>query len=209
MSGIEVVGSVSAILSILDITLKLYKGIGDTRNLPQAFREAAKRLPLVRDSLQAAEGHIRQCDKGGNSWEAIEPTIQSCREKAERLSNILEDIAPVPNASRIQRYQMSARRLGKARNVEELMKGILEDVSLLTGYHAIRAATEAQVVDLQSVVDDVSRAPASAPTIRSLTFMNSGTGKQFNNTGSGTENINTGSGRQYVAQSMTFRKNSQ
>ena len=104
----------------------------------------AQWLPLIRDTLHTAEGHIRQYNTDGIPCTAIKPTVESFKEKAKHLRDILQGIAPEPDPSRIQRYCLAVRRLGREGQVEELMKGMLEDVHLLVGNQAIKAAMEAQ-----------------------------------------------------------------
>lgn len=58
MSGLEIVGLISAVISIIEAVEIIYNGIRDTRNLLWAFREVVKKFPLVRDTLRIAERQI-------------------------------------------------------------------------------------------------------------------------------------------------------
>lgn len=204
MSGAEVIGLVSGILTIIDTISKLYSAIENTHNLPQAFREVGRRLPLIQDTLKIAEERMNRNDHG-TTYAAIRPAVKSCKETAERLKQILQELAPGPDSSRVQRYRLAVRMLGKDSQVEKLMKSILEDVYLLAGNQAIRAATEAQVGEVLKAIQYMSNVPPSALyAVRSHTFAHYGTGYQINNTCQGTQNVNTGHGNQFTAHSMTF-----
>ncbi|KAH7132724.1 SesA protein [Dactylonectria macrodidyma] len=205
MSGFEIIGLISGILTILDTVSKLYSVVENAESLPLAFREIARRLPLVQDTLRSAEGYIKQNDADGMACAAIKPIVESCKGKAERLRDVLQEMAPGANDSRLQRYRLAIRTLGKSHRVEELMKGMLEDAHLLAGNRAVKAATEAQVGELLRAMRELSEAPPSVPDAgRSPTFAHYGTGHQFNNAGSGTQSINTSDGKQFVACTMTF-----
>ncbi|KAF4634407.1 hypothetical protein G7Y89_g3703 [Cudoniella acicularis] len=202
MSGIEVIGLISAIIGIIDGASKLYDAIENSSKLPQAFREVVQRLPLVRDTLES----LQKCEGDGDrdTYEAIKPTVESCRDRAERLRNILQDVVAQPDASRVERYRLAVRRLGKESKVEELMKGMLEDVQLLAANQAVKAAGGGKVDELVKAVRSLEKVPPSVPDSYGPAFTYHGTGDQINNTGSGTQNINKGKGQQYIAHSISF-----
>lgn len=203
MSGIEVLGLISSIITVIDTVVQLYNAIKDTPHLPRAFREVVERLPLVRNTLRAAEERIRNYNTDRETCEAIKPTVEKCKEKVEHLESILQQMAPQRGASSLHRYRLAVRRLGKESQVEELMKGILEDVQLVAGNRAIQAASEAQVAELLQAINELSEVPSSISECNpSHTFTNYGTGNQFNAPG-GTQNNNTGSGIQFPGSSFT------
>ena len=51
MSGIEVIGLISAVLTVIESTAKLFRAVEDAKHLPQTIHDAALKLPLVRDTL--------------------------------------------------------------------------------------------------------------------------------------------------------------
>lgn len=63
MSGAEaiaVLGVISSIISIVGGTKKVYDAATNARGLPQAFREVADRLPIVKNILDLAKQHIEE-----------------------------------------------------------------------------------------------------------------------------------------------------
>ncbi|EFR01949.1 SesA protein [Nannizzia gypsea CBS 118893] len=205
MSGIEAIGLISGIISIVDTAIKLHDALKNADCLPRAFQEVALRLPVVKDTLTTVKGHLEENGGDAATFQAIMPVIEGCSDNAEALKNILQEVMVSPDHSRLQRYRLAIRRLGKGSQVEELMKTLLENVQLLAGNRAIKAATEAQVSEVLEAIHALSDVPPSAPdTPGSVSFAHYGTGSQFNNADGGTQNNNTGSGRQYIAHSMTF-----
>ncbi|KAL3955848.1 hypothetical protein ACCO45_009867 [Purpureocillium lilacinum] len=93
MSGIEVVGLISAIISLVGAVENIYSGFRDARNLPRAFREVAEKLPLVRETLRIAEQQIKSTSDE-EACEAIKTVVENCKVKAERLKEIFTTVAP-------------------------------------------------------------------------------------------------------------------
>ncbi|KAI5457667.1 SesA protein [Mariannaea sp. PMI_226] len=205
MSGLEIIGLISGILTILDTVSTLHEAVQNAHGLPPALRNIARRLPLVQDTLKSAEGHIKQSGENETTYAAIKPIIENCKEKAERLRGVLQEMAPETDHSRFQRIGLAIRILSKSHRAEELMKGLLEDAHLLAGNRAIKAATEEQVAELRRAVQELSEVSSSGPNgSTSPMFAHYGTGHQLNNAGEGIQRINMGDGKQFVAQTMIF-----
>ncbi|RYP77557.1 hypothetical protein DL770_007058 [Monosporascus sp. CRB-9-2] len=164
MSGAEVIGLISGIIAIVGATVKVYGAATDASGLPEAFRNVAKRLPLVQETLQTAQGYLNSVDPDEAFCSAIKPVLEGCEDKAKRLAVIFEKVVPQAEASRMERYLLAARTLGKGDTVESLMKGILDDVHLLTGNRVTKLPTEADVAHLiRTAIDEVSAIPPSLP----------------------------------------------
>ncbi|KAI0166857.1 SesA protein [Hypoxylon sp. FL1284] len=147
MSGAEVVGLISGIISIVDAISKIHGAVRDASGLPASFRDALRKMPLVKDTLLAAKQGI---DRGASqsSYVELERVLESCREKTSSLEKIFRHLAVKPGSSRTRRYAVGIRTLGKGQQVEELMERILSDLQLLTANYAIRSASQEQVQEL-------------------------------------------------------------
>ncbi|KAF4495762.1 hypothetical protein FAGAP_8092 [Fusarium agapanthi] len=155
MSGIEVIGLVSAILTILETIGNLSDAIKNAKDLPPAFREVADKLPIVREILQSVERHLSTSADQGTD-EAIKAVLKHCREKAEKLEKLFKAVDPSEDTSSFRRYVLMVRSLGKGHRVEVLSKGMMEDVKLLVQNHTAQAATEAQVAKLTEAIEEIS-----------------------------------------------------
>jgi hypothetical protein len=205
MSGAEIIGLISGIITILDTVTKLYNNFKDATDLPPAFREVAQKLPLIQDILQTAERHLDDSNPDDESCQAITHIVELCKDKAQRLVAIFQEVSPQPDSSRLERYIRAVKTLGKANRVESLMKGILEDVQLLAENRAIQGATEAQVGKLVEAIQELSSMPPSVPDEGfPHTYYNSGSGPQNINRGDGVQNNNTGSGQQFTGMIQTL-----
>ncbi|KAK3364018.1 hypothetical protein B0T25DRAFT_587633 [Lasiosphaeria hispida] len=163
MSGAEIIGVISGVIAIIDATAKIYKTANDASGLPEAFRDVALRLPLVRKTLQTVSENNTTPDE---EWhKAIEPVLQRCKDRAKQLEEIFNHVVPQAGASRMERYVLATRTWGKGDTVESLMKGILEDVQLLSSNRVAGLPTETNVAAaIRKAIEEVSAISPSLPT---------------------------------------------
>ena len=116
---------------------------------------------------------------------------------------------PAEGASDLKRYYKAVKACGEGSEVENLMKGMLEDVQLLACDRGMKTATQAQQEQIITAIAEVS---AVSPSVSEhefqetgFTVTNSGPGTQYNAQG---ENIAQGSARLYNSGggSMNFGK---
>lgn len=205
MSGAEVLGIISAVISIIDATVKLYNTSKDEAGLPPNFKTVSTKLPLVSKLLEDAERYVQ-----GKAEDAITatftPVLTDCKEKATQLQQLFDKVIPAEGDSRIDRYFKAARTIGKGGRVETLMKGILDNLQLLTAKfpevtsvrgqaNLIEAIEEVQHLE-PSLPDGFEDAPSFAHYGGGALNVNTGLGSQYNNNSTG--NQNNGPGNQYI-----------
>ena len=166
MSGVEafaVLGVIGAIVAIIDGTQKVFESTRDSQGLPQAFREVARRLPIVRTTLNSAQQNTDGQNIDGSSYEALLQVAKACEEKAKKLDILFHQACPPHGASDIERYYKAVKSMGRGHKVEDLMKRILEDVQLLACERGLRTATGVQQEQLFQAIKDISALPPSVP----------------------------------------------
>ncbi|PWI63974.1 hypothetical protein PCL_01574 [Purpureocillium lilacinum] len=194
MSGIEVVGLISAVISIVGAVENIYSGFRDARNLPRAFCEVAEKLPLVRETLRIAEQQIKSTSDE-EACEAIKTIVENCKLKAERLKEIFTTVAPPEPPTRLERYSVAVRRWGKRNRVEDLTREMMEDVRLLAVNRAVQAATEDQAAELLRAIKELSTIEPSLPDQDCVSQYHSGSGHNIRgNNYQGNHNVFSGSG---------------
>jgi hypothetical protein len=156
MAGVEIVGLIGAAITIFDTVLKTYGNIKQANGLPVEFREAARRLPLVLDTLRSVETRITDGDVDLLSCQALKDVVDACRNRAKCLEKVFTEVAPRSASSKASNYRVALRSVGKGRRVESLMQGILKDVQLLAGNNAVKGATNPQVQKLQQAINETS-----------------------------------------------------
>lgn len=194
MSGIEVVGLISAVISIVGAVENIYSGFRDARNLPRAFREVAEKLPLVRETLRIAEQQIKSTSDE-EACEAIKTVVENCKAKAAHLKEIFTVVAPPEPPTRLERYSVVVRRWGKRNRVEDLTREMMENVRLLAMNRAVQAATERQAEELLRAIKELSTIEPSLPDEDSVRQYHSGSGHNIRgNNYQGNHNVFSGSG---------------
>lgn len=205
MSGAEVLGIISAVISIIDATIKVYYAAKDEAGLPPNFKTVSTKLPLVLKLLEDAERYVN--DKADDIIVAtFTPILTDCKEKAAQLQQLFKKVIPTDDDSRIDRYFKAARTIRKGNCVETLMKGILDNLQLLTskfpeattarGQTSLtKAIKEVKKLD-PSLPDRFKDAPSFAHYNSGAQNVNTGPGSQYNNNSTG--NQNNGPGNQFI-----------
>ena len=207
MSGLEVIGGISAVISIIDASIKIYNSAWKDLNLSEAFQLVGRRLPVVLDILQACQAHLESIKDSlpADICDALEKILEACDEKARKLREIIEKVIPGPNDGWEKRYLKLLKRLGNGNKVEELMRSMTEEVQILVNHHAVRSAEPEQNTELTSIINEMKSVKSSVPEDGSSGMhFNSRGGAQTNNVNSqirqqinnnaavGTQNFNSG-----------------
>ncbi|KAI1384072.1 uncharacterized protein F4822DRAFT_418544 [Hypoxylon trugodes] len=208
MSGAEVIGLVSGIISIIDASLKVCGAIGDASGLPQSFRDINARLPLVHDTLETiSKGITDENDASlATSRTALTKALESCRDKANALKNVLEAVKPSAGASRMTRYLKAIKAIRNGDKAENLMNGILSDLHVFTSNHAVQTATQSQVNHLLNEIkggknpDNSMEGEAGSSSRPAVSMHNAATGPQYVHSGRGDQNVVSGRGIQINGQ---------
>lgn len=211
MSGAEVIGLISAIISIIDTSLKVVEALDDASGLlPQAFRNVAARLPLVQDTLRTARTGLAEEegkeDEEGEDTLTVGPRValvkilKSCRDKVSALNDLVQAVKPAAGASGMERTFKAFKTISSTDKAEKLMDGILGDLQVLTANHAIKAATRAEVQCLVTALRE--RDGSHYGSVYSAVAMNNmGSGSQYSFTGRGNMNVVSGGGIQINGES--------
>ena len=201
MSGAEafaVLGVISSIIAIVDATKEVCDAAKDTKGLPQAFRVVAGRLPIVESILGFAKQNIEAKEVDNDSCKGVKHVVEACEEKAKRLEELFHKAIPAEGASDLKRYYKAVKALGRGNKVENLMKGILEDVQLLACEQGMKTANNAQQQEIVKAITEVSAVSPSVPEHEfqetGIANTNYGSGTQYNAQG---ENIAQGDAQQY------------
>ena len=209
MSGAEVIavlGVISSIIAIVDGTKKVYDAATNAQGLPEAFREVAGRLPIVGNTLDSTKQNIEERKVNNDSCKGVKHIVEACEAKAKKLEELFHKAIPPDGASDLKRYYKAVKAWGKGSEVENLMKGMLEDVQLLACERGMKTATKAQQEQIIKAIVEVSAVPPSVPEheFQETGFANAiygSSGTQCNAQG---ENIAQDSTQQYISGSNTM-----
>ncbi|KAK5263058.1 hypothetical protein LTR96_011509 [Exophiala xenobiotica] len=212
MSGMEVIGAISAVISIIDASIKIYESAQKDLKLSEAFKIVGSRLPILLDTLQTCKSHLQPIRDSlpADVCEALEKILEACDERAGKLRQIFEKVLPGEHDAWEKRYVKVVKRFGKGNKVEELMVSITEDVQLVVNHHAVKSAKPEQMAELEKIVKEMKSVRPSLPEEESSGMaFNSQRGAQTNNVNAGNGqqiNNNAAVGRQYFGSVITLQQ---
>ncbi|VUC26960.1 unnamed protein product [Clonostachys rosea] len=189
MSGMEIIGVASGIITFLSACIELTRAAEDASGLPPAFRDAAARLPLISDSFALARQGLEtdQAEGPNESLTSLKTLLQSAEAKALVLRDLFAAVVPAAEMSRPKRYLQALKTIPKADSVEKLVDGITRDLQALTANYVIKSAARAQIGhNLEQMTENYSGEGLS------VSLRNTGSGKQFVYSGIGNQNVATG-----------------
>lgn len=207
MSGLEVIGGISAIITLLDASIKFYDSTRNNMKLPETFESVRRQLPVILHVLQTCANDLGPSKDSipSDVCDALENILDSCCEKARKLREIFEMVIPGEKDTREKRYTKVIRRLGKNNKVEEIMAALTQDVQLLVNNHAVNSSTLEQNGKLEDILKEMKSIKSSAleEDCMALAFhsgggaqtnnVQSGSGQQINNNANvGTQNFHSG-----------------
>ncbi|KAK4466273.1 hypothetical protein QBC42DRAFT_259785 [Cladorrhinum samala] len=192
MPATEIPRLVADLIEATEDIIEAYDKIKDLRDLPEAFQELNKWLPLVEETLREAKTPAKKVKPGHDASE-LETRLSSCGEKTDKLLEMFQKVAK--KSTKLQEYDASAYRsiaikLGKHR-AEALMVGILEDLEVLAAHPVFQAAMQKQVEPLSKAREQLENVPPSLldsdlEEEQARTVSQSGNwNRQFNNFGTG------------------------
>jgi hypothetical protein len=211
MSGLEVIGGIAAVISIIDASIKIYDSARKDMKLSKTFETVRRRLPIILDTLETCKNDLEPSKDtmSQDACLALEKILDVCDEKTRKLREIFEKTMPGEKDTWEKRYFKVVRRLGKGNKVEDLMIAITQDVQLIVNNHVVNSATPEQKAKLKETIEEIKSLPSSVPEEgNSVSSFDSGGGAQENyiHRGNGTQNIIRDSGKQYNAETQNFGK---
>lgn len=185
------IGLISGVISIIEATKTIYDAAKDVKGQPKAFRQVHARLVLVTEILNRARERAQEVDE--TTQEALEPILESCKAKAEKLKIIFQKVIRMDDDTWYDRYKKALGTVGKEYKVECLMEEILKDIHVLVCGRLMGTATIAQVKDIQEAIKEMNEMPSPLQDeTRIVPQTHQGSGNNNANTGRGAQHSGTG-----------------
>lgn len=191
MSGLEVIGGISAVITIVEASVEIWDNAQKDIKLPETFKIVARRLPLLLSTLQICHDqldHIKDT-LPSDVVESFQGVLQNSKAQARLLRDIFEETVPGEDAKRLQKLRAAVKTLGKGRTVERILESISKDTLVLASYHSIQAVRPDLTTDLEKLIVELQNAEPSVEedALSSSAFQNYNYGGQ--------QNISTGHSR--------------
>jgi hypothetical protein len=188
MSGAEIIGLISGIITLIDASVTIYKALEGGPSLPLPLRDSIARLPLIQDSLILVKRNFNGDASSAASQAALKQVLEACAGRATELRDISQAMIPPTDASKLTRSLITVKAMSKASHIDKLAGGIMDDLHVLTANHAIKAATRTQVEALMAEIKQ-REGKIQEGTREAVSVPQTGPGKQYVYNGVGNQNI--------------------
>lgn len=147
--------AITSTLTLFQDISSAYQAIQKLRGLPHEFEEVNRNLPVATATLNLAHDQLKDIILDNQSEIAIKPLVFECREKAQKLKDVFQQVAEAARDSRdgslLEFYRTTLLHLGNAHRVETLMRDILRGLQSLATHQTFMTATRGQVRGVQHV----------------------------------------------------------
>ncbi|KAK5188420.1 hypothetical protein LTS03_011910 [Exophiala xenobiotica] len=151
MSGMEVIGAISAVISIIDASIKIYESAQKDSKLSETFKIVGNRLPIFLDTLQTCKSHLQP----------VRDSLPA--DVCEALGKDPRSFLAGERDAWEKRYVELVKRLGKGNKVEELMVSITEHAQLVVNHHALNSAKPGQIAARGKIIKEMQSSRSSLP----------------------------------------------
>jgi NACHT NTPase-like protein len=167
MDPASLLGIIGTTVTIIEATLKSTQTIIKIADLPAAFKQVEKHLPLVKRTLYDAERTI----KGSNDdlpVNSIEKILNECQERVEQLDVIFTELEEKCNQdkekaswSTVRSWYRDVLRGIKGHRVEVLMKEIMGSLTKLGTLATFRGATQQDMEEIKAALKELLKVEPS------------------------------------------------
>lgn len=198
--AISVIGLIGAIINIAEAIKETYATATEANRLPRAFGVVSERISVVQRTLSILQTNYR----GTEDESAIRESFLTCKENAESLKFIFEQVCPVEGEGILRKYRkaLSSLKPGRSEKVENLFKEILDTLQTLQAFHIFKNLIP--IEDLMDAIKEIDEVNPSLPESPATTINSWGTGAMFNS-GPGELRVKQQNGDgNYQAETMNF-----
>ena len=178
----EVIGTISAVISLVEGTAAAIRTIKKIRDLPKAFIEVEKKLPLVKAILNQTRNELDNSRAiEPNIKKALKKIIKECLENADKLHDIIEDLTEkckihegetdVLWKTAKEVYKKILQGI-KGHRVEILMKDLMKNLQLLVDTETLRYAKfHTQALEhIKLAIEDLDLVARQSPSLEDNDF---------------------------------------
>ena len=133
MSGLEVLGGITAVITIIKTSADIWDRVKEDIKLPETFRIVACRLPIVLYTLKTCHDTL---ETGINALppeviSSVQDIVTNIEGQARMLNSIFEKTIPGEDANLLDRYYAAVSSVGNGKKVEDLLKTIADGMRVL------------------------------------------------------------------------------
>jgi predicted choloylglycine hydrolase len=190
MSGLEVVGAISAVLGIVDGIVKVWNTAQKDIKFNKTIDVAISRLFVLQSILKTCEENLKKVKSlSSDDDKRLATVMRTCEANIKKLDTIFQETISGGKDKWHEKYKRAYKRFGTGSRVEELVLRIVEDAKIVATYNEVLSLSP----DLGDKLDEITKELQSLqPSVSddstdTYTFTNTGSGRQSINTGDGTQ----------------------
>ncbi|KAK1585471.1 uncharacterized protein LY79DRAFT_268892 [Colletotrichum navitas] len=161
-------------ITVIQSLIAAYDTIKHIKDLPKAFAEVGRNLPLVKETLDLAQQALDADRPDEDVQGAIQPALAECLKRARTIKDIFSEIEPGRQNEKggarewsvfVRFYRKKVVPFGKAHKVEALMRDILSKLKVLAIHHVFKAHAESlgQMEKLEGAIKALAEVEPSLP----------------------------------------------
>ena len=106
MSGLEVIGAISAVIGIIDASTKIYDSARKDSKLPETFITVGRQLPILLNNLRTCKDHLEPIKDAlpADVYAALEEILDAYDDMAGKLRAIFQKVMPGEDDAWEKRY---------------------------------------------------------------------------------------------------------
>lgn len=188
MSGLEVLGAISAIINIVDGIAKAWDAAQKDIKFNGGFEVASSKVFILHSILKLCEEDLQKlASLPKDDDKRLADVMRACEANVKKLEIIFTETISGGKNKWYEKYKTVWKRFGKGSRVEELMLSLVEDIRTVATYHQVLSLSP----DLGQKLDELAKELQSLQP--SMTDYST-TVCTFTNTAEGRQNVNTGDG---------------
>ncbi|TQN66287.1 Ankyrin-2, partial [Colletotrichum shisoi] len=160
-------------ITVIQSLLATYDTIKHVKDLPKAFAEVGRNLPLVKETLDLAQQALSVDGPDENVKSAIQPALAECLKRAKTIEDIFAEIEPGNQQNKgagdwsalVRFYRKKVVPYGKANKVEALMQDILDKLKVLAIHQVFKARADSlgHIEKLEDAIKSLAEVEPSLP----------------------------------------------
>lgn len=157
--AIAAAGLAASIVTFVDVSAKvldrLHEFNSTAQEMPKAFRDIRKRLPLVRSVVKQIN---KGCEDGSlteNARHELSHIVQGCLEQITLLEELIEKMLPASTASTPRRFWKAITSVRKEKDISVIEETLGKYERTLTLYFSLRSEASTAIATKESTYYEV------------------------------------------------------
>ena len=163
MSGLEIIGGISAIINIIDTSIKIYDSARKDVRLSKTFQTIGRRLPIILDTLRTCQTQLKsiKASISANIYKVLKHILEDYNKKARNLKEIFEKIIPDKRDAWEKRYLKVIKRLRKESKIKKLILSITKNIQLVVNHYIVKSAKPKKNIKLSKIIEEINAVESS------------------------------------------------